>query len=166
MSVELTILGLLNNENLYGYDIKKKILEASDGFIDTKFGSVYYAIKKSLKNGWIKQKGSEKEGGNPERYVYQITPEGKKYLKKGLRQYFDQNFLHFDIDIILLFLQTLDKEHKNQFVEDRIEYLNDKLKAIKRKITEVQKSKGNVSLYSYIESHLKAELGWVKTIKT
>ncbi len=164
MKVELTILGLLNNENLYGYDIKKKILEASGGFVDTKFGSIYYAIKKSLNNGWIKRKGSEKDGGNPERYIYQITPEGKKYLKKGIRQYFDQNLLHFDIDIMLLFLQTLDKDQKNQFVEDRIEHLADRLAEIKGKITGMKTSDNNL-LFSYIENHLKSELAWIKSIK-
>ncbi len=54
MRIELTILGLLMKGNLYGYDIKKKILEVSGGFVDTKFGSIYYAIKKSQNKGWIK----------------------------------------------------------------------------------------------------------------
>ncbi len=165
MRIELTILGLLMKGNLYGYDIKKKINEASGGFVDTKFGSIYYAIKKSQNKGWIKKKGTEKDGGNPERYVYQITPEGKKYFTKGITRYFEKSFIHFDVDLLLMFLLTLDKNAKEQFVEERLEHLNEKLKDIKKKIAEIEKSKEDISLYSYIESHLKAELAWVKSMK-
>ena len=165
MKVLLTILGLLNKGNLYGYDIKKKINENSVGYVDAKFGSIYYAIRKALKSGLIKQKGSEKEEGNPERYVYQITPEGKKFLKKGIRKYFDTNQLHFEIDILLLFLNSLDKEQKENYIEERIEILNDKLTKIKEKIKELPKSSDNLHVFTYIENHLKAELAWVKTLK-
>ena len=165
MKIELAILGLLIKGNLYGYEIKKRILEWTGGYVDVKFGSIYYAIKKALKNGWIKQKGSEKEAGNPERYVYQITPEGKKYYKKGLRKYFDQNLLHFDLDILLMFLKSLDTEQTKQFVEDRLEFLNEKLTSIKDKIKDEPKSTENIYLYTYIENHLKAELSWVKSVK-
>ncbi len=165
MKVLLTILGLLNKSNLYGYDIKKKINENSSGYVDAKFGSIYYAIRKSLKSGWIKQKGSEKKEGNPERYVYQITPEGKKFLKKGIRKYFETNELHFDIDILLLFINSLEKDQKEYYIEEKTETLNDKMAKIKEKIKTLPKSSEFLHVYTYIESHLKAEINWVKSLK-
>ncbi len=53
-----------------------------------------------MDNEWVKRVGTEKESGNPERYVYEILPAGKKYYKKLLKQYFEQNLIHFDIDIV------------------------------------------------------------------
>lgn len=165
MKVLLTILGLLNKGNLYGYEIKKRINESSEGYVDAKFGSIYYAIRKSLESGLIKQKGSEKAEGNPERFVYQITPEGKKYFKKGIRKYFDLNQLHFDVDILLLFFNSLEEEQKSTFVEERTEYLNESLNSIKEKIKDMPKSNDNLNVFTYIENHLKAELAWVKSLK-
>ncbi len=165
MKVLLTILGLLNMGNLYGYEIKKKINENSSDYVDAKFGSIYYAIRKSLKSGWIKQKGSEKEEGNPERYVYQITPEGKKYYKKGIRKYFENNDLHFDIDILLLFISSLDNEQKENYIEEKTDLLNSKLSKIKEDIKNLPKSSDKHNIYAYIENHLKAELSWIKSLK-
>ena len=168
MRIELTILGLLIEGNLYGYEIKKKIVERLEGFLDIKFGSIYYAIKKALNNDWVKRIGTEKEGGNPERYIYQIMPAGKKYYIKMLRQYFEHNLIHFDIDIVLMFFKSLSDEQKEQFIEDRIITVKDKLTSIKEKMKEEAKPAQNnsqIHLYMYLENHIKAELTWLKSFK-
>ena len=168
MKIEITILGLLMEENLYGYEIKKKIVERLDDYFDIKFGSIYYAIKKAVKNGWVKKIGAEKDGGNPERYIYQILPAGRKHYKKMLRQYFDERLLHFDIDIVLMFFNSLDDEQKELFVENRMIVLKDKLAAIKKKIEDESKApdeKSQIHVSRYIEQHLKAEQAWLKTLK-
>ena len=168
MKIEITILGLLMEQNLYGYEIKKKIVERMEDYFDIKFGSIYYAIKKAVKNGWVKRVGAEKKGGNPERYIYQIVPAGRKHFKKMLKQYFDHNLIHFDIDIVLMFYNSLASDQKEQFIEDRMTLAKDKLVAIKKKIEEQQKNNNDnsqVQLFTYIENHLKAEVAWLKTLK-
>ena len=45
MSIEIIILGLLIEGNLYGYDIRKRIGERLGEYTDVKFGSIYYALK-------------------------------------------------------------------------------------------------------------------------
>lgn len=167
MKIEITILGLLMEGNLYGYEIKKKIVERLEDYVDIKFGSIYYAIKKSVDNGWVKRVGTEKESGNPERYVYEILPAGKKHYKKLLKQYFDSNFIHFDVDIVLMFFDFLTDEQKEQFLEERTAIIKDKIENIKDK---VEKNSGEEKAYrhilTYLEHHLKAELAWLKTLKS
>ncbi len=168
MKIEITILGLLMEGNLYGYEIKKKIVERLEDYVDIKFGSIYYAIKKAVDNGWVKRVGTEKESGNPERYVYEILPAGRKYYKKQLKQYFDKNLIHFDIDIVLMFFKNLTKEQREQFIEDRMQLVKDKLDGIKKKIDEESKKSDDVSsekIFTYLEHHLKAELSWLKSLK-
>lgn len=168
MKIEITILGLLMEENLYGYEIKKKIVERLEDYVDIKFGSIYYAIKKAVDNGWVKRVGTEKEGGNPERYIYQIMPAGRKYYKKMLKQYFEHTLIHFDIDIVLMFYNSLAPEQKESFIEDRIEAVKEKLSAIKEKIDEEMKlpeDRSHIHVFTYLENHLKAELGWLRSIK-
>jgi len=166
MKIEITILGLLMEGNLYGYEIKKKIVERLEDYVDIKFGSIYYAIKKSVDNGWVKRVGTEKESGNPERYVYEILPAGKKHYKKLLKQYFDSTFIHFDIDIVLMFLDSLSEEQKEQFLEERLSLVKDKIEQIKEKL-ESNSPENNSSkhILTYLDHHLKAELNWLKTLK-
>ena len=168
MKIEITILGLLMEGNLYGYEIKKKIVERLGEYVDIKFGSIYYAIKKAVDNEWVKRVGTEKDGGNPERYIYQILPAGRKYYKKILKQYFDQTMIHFDIDIVLMFLNSLEPDQKESFIEERKELLKNKISEIKEKVDSEEKKKGaesNLHLYTYLENHLKAELAWLKTLE-
>ncbi|HON15725.1 MAG TPA: PadR family transcriptional regulator [Spirochaetota bacterium] len=166
MKIEITILGLLMEGNLYGYEIKKKIVERLEDYVDIKFGSIYYAIKKSVDNGWVKRVGTEKESGNPERYVYEILPAGKKHYKRLLKQYFDTNFIHFDIDIVLMFLDYLSEEQKEQFYEERITLVKEKIDQIKKKIEETSAEDFSTRhILSYLEHHLNAELNWLQSTK-
>ncbi|OHD65948.1 MAG: hypothetical protein A2176_12690 [Spirochaetes bacterium RBG_13_51_14] len=167
MKIEITILGLLMEENLYGYEIKKKIVERLEDYVDIKFGSIYYAIKKAVDNGWVKRVGTEKDSGNPERYIYEIMPNGKKHYKKLLKQYFDKTLIHFDIDIVLMFINYLSEEQKKQYVEQRTAALKDKLEAIKKKIEGEKSQPGEQSyreIFTYLEHHLKAEMNWLKSL--
>lgn len=167
MKIEITILGLLIEGNLYGYEIKKKIVERMEDYVDIKFGSIYYAIKKAVENGWVKRVGTEKESGNPERYIYEIMPAGKKYYKKLLKQYFEKNLIHFDIDIILMFFNSLSEDQKNTFIEDRMTNTKEKLDSLKKRI-EKEKSQSNLNnlpILTHLEHHLKAEQNWLKNLK-
>jgi len=168
MKIIITILGLLMEGNLYGYEIKKKIVERLEGFLDIKFGSIYYAIKKAVSNDWVKSIGTEKVGGNPERYIYQIMKDGKKYYKKILKQYFENNLIHFEIDIVLMFLNSLEPDQLDRFIEDRMEFVKENLIIIKDKIkieSSVPDEKSQINLYRYIDVHLKAEFTWLKSLK-
>lgn len=166
MKIEITILGLLMEGNLYGYEIKKKIVERLEDYVDIKFGSIYYAIKKSVENGWVKRVGTEKESGNPERYVYEILPTGKKHFKKLLKQYFDNKFIHFDVDIVLMFLDSLSEDQREQFLDERTTIIKDKIDNISEKLDQLKDSSDSYkNILTYLEHHLKAELGWLKTLK-
>jgi len=165
MKIEITILGLLMEGNLYGYEIKKKIVERLEDYVDIKFGSIYYAIKKAVDNEWVKRVGTEKESGNPERYVYEILPAGRKHYKKLLKQYFDQNLIHFDIDIVLMFFNFLSDEQKEQFLEERMTVVAEKIESIKEKIgSEDNSTEGYSHILTYLEKHLQAELEWLKSV--
>jgi DNA-binding PadR family transcriptional regulator len=167
MKIEITILGLLIEGNLYGYEIKKKIVDRLEDYVDIKFGSIYYAIKKAVENGWVKRVGTEKDSGNPERYIYEILPAGRKHYKKLLKQYFEKNMIHFDIDIILMFYNTLTDEQKTAFIEERMGLIREKLDSLKKKMEEEKKNvrQDNLPVLLYLEHHLKAEMSWLKAMK-
>ena len=80
----------------------------------------------------------------------------------------NNKLIHFDIDIVLMFLNSLSAEQREQFLEDRKEEITNKLTAIKGKIAvESKTTQGEFSqlpVYTYLEHHLKAEMAWLKTL--
>lgn len=154
MKVTLLVLGQLQKGKMCGYDIQKEIAKVGKGRDDVKFGSIYYAIKKAVDNGWVKRAGTERTGNNPERYMYSITKEGKKFFKKHLYTYvFDAGF---NINTSVMFLENLTADQRISFVENRKEQIKNEIEEIK---SVTQKS----VLDYYILAHLKAEKEFLKT---
>ncbi len=149
MNTELIVLSLIAEEDCGGYDIMKRIKEATLNNANIEYGSIYHRIKKAASDDLIKPKKTIKGQGKPDKIVYQITPKGQKYLKKRFAQYLDENRIHFDIDIVLMFLEHANKE----FIEERMEVVKEKLSSINGKES---------VLLSYLEHHLKAEMAWLK----
>ena len=99
--------------------------------------------------------------------MYEILPAGKKHYIKLLKQYFDKVMIHFDIDIVLMFMKNLSPDQKELFVEDRVQLLKGKLDSIRTKIDsekKVPEDRSYLKVFSYLEHHLKAELNWLKSI--
>lgn len=152
MNTELIVLSLIAEKDCGGYDIMKRIKEATVNNANIEYGSIYHRIKKAVNDDLIRAKKTIKGQGKPDKIVYQITPKGQKYLKKRFSQYLEKNQIHFDIDIVLMFLNDVDKE----FIEERMDLVKEKLSAIDGK---------NSVLLSHLEHHLKAELAWLKTLQ-
>jgi PadR family transcriptional regulator PadR len=73
------ILKLLQeNGKMYGYDITKVVKQRTDGKILLKEGSLYPALHKLLKEGFVKTE--EVMVGNRPRVYYSLTPSGKKQI--------------------------------------------------------------------------------------
>ena len=164
MRVELIVLGFLMTENLSGYDIKRKTEEQLKGFSDLKAGSIYYALRKANKNNWIKKVATEKEEGTPDKFIYKILPAGKKHFKNLLKEYFQNTFIHFNADMLLLHIDGLTQLQREEFLEERTEFIKMKMDHVK------EASHNNITkinykhILTYLEQHLKAEMTWLKSL--
>ncbi|MGL6184318.1 MAG: PadR family transcriptional regulator [Clostridium chrysemydis] len=79
-STSLLILGLLNKEEMYGYQMIKSIEITSDGIFSFKEGTLYPILHALENEGIIESYWKESETNRKRKY-YSITKEGKKYLK-------------------------------------------------------------------------------------
>ncbi|MDZ5254139.1 PadR family transcriptional regulator [Clostridium sp. LIBA-8841] len=80
--VESIVLSLLQEKDLYGYEISKLIRENSKEVFKVKDGTLYVVLKRLEKAGLvISYWGDCKSGGGRRRY-FKITEEGIKYLKE------------------------------------------------------------------------------------
>lgn len=165
MNVELIVLGMLMEENLCGYDIRKKTEYLYKDISEIKFGSIYYALDKSLKKELIKVTRQKKDYGTPEKTIYEILPAGRKYYKKLLREYFAKSLIHFNADMHLMLLAHLSEEQKEEFHTERINMIKDKIAEIKEKSDNTPDDSIYKHVLGYLDHHLKAEMTWLKQIK-
>ncbi|MBD7915087.1 PadR family transcriptional regulator [Clostridium sp. Sa3CUN1] len=83
--VDVIILSVLYDEDMYGYLIAKKIKEKSKEEFEMKEATLYVSLKRLEKRGYIKGYWNDTKGtsGGRRRY-YSITDEGKEnYLRSS-----------------------------------------------------------------------------------
>jgi PadR family transcriptional regulator PadR len=79
--IESILLCLLLNEDLYGYDIAKKIRDVSGETFEIKEGTMYVVLKRLENNGFIESYWDDSVSGGGRRRYHHITDKGKKYLE-------------------------------------------------------------------------------------
>jgi len=75
---ELLFLGLLVEGPKHGYEIKLQLEEDLFPNIGLQIKSIYYPLRKMESTGLIEKEIGRREGRFPEKYVYRITPKGRK----------------------------------------------------------------------------------------
>ena len=78
--IESIILSLLVGEDLYGYDIAKKIRNISGETFEIKEGTMYVVLKRLENNELISPYWDDTESGGGRRRYYKITDKGTNYL--------------------------------------------------------------------------------------
>ena len=80
--VQLCIIALLSKGKKYGFQIIKELRERSDGYFDLKEGTLYPALHRLEKRGYLKSEWVT-EGDRPPRKYYVLTKSGKKILSSA-----------------------------------------------------------------------------------
>lgn len=96
-TIEIILLSLLSQRDMYGYDICRSIEETSNGLYVITEGSLYPVLYRMLEKGYITDR-SEKVGKRRTRVYYHIEQSGINYLEEIKGEYFS---LHNGIVSIL-----------------------------------------------------------------
>jgi PadR family transcriptional regulator, regulatory protein AphA len=83
MDVKTVCLGMLTDGPASGYDLKKNFESTFGHFFAAGYGSIYPALSSLSKQGFVSCEQIAQDG-KPDRKVYQITEEGRKFLLKAL----------------------------------------------------------------------------------
>lgn len=102
------ILGLLNHENLTGYEIKKRIDNSLRYFWKGSFGSIYPALASLEEMGLISKVKNENNASKREKIIYSITESGRSYLIKWLEDSKTSNSLKYEMLLKLFFGGAVD----------------------------------------------------------
>lgn len=85
----LLILSLLNNQDMYGYEMIENLRLRSENIFELKEGTLYPLLHRLEKQGHLKSY-TKKTDQNRQRKYYQITKKGIKLLEKE-----KESFEHF-----------------------------------------------------------------------
>lgn len=84
-STTMLILNLLEKENMYGYQMIKKLSERSDNVFELKEGTLYPILHTLEENNYIISYWDETTAKR--RKYYSITDLGKKFLKQKQKEW-------------------------------------------------------------------------------
>ena len=86
-TIELMLLTMLKEEDMYGYQMTQTLAERSGGQFIIKEGSMYPTLYRLLGKGLISDY-QKKVGARRTRVYYHLEPAGVEYLDKIRKEYF------------------------------------------------------------------------------
>jgi PadR family transcriptional regulator, regulatory protein PadR len=89
-ALELMILQTLHRKPMHGYALAQHIKHTSDDLLQIEEGSLYPALQRMLKAGWLTSEMGLSDRNRPVR-VYKLTPTGRKHLEEE-RSSFEKMF--------------------------------------------------------------------------
>lgn len=119
--IDYVILGLLSNESMTGYEIKKRMDTTLKFFWGASYGSIYPALSSLVNDGMV-TKYETKENGR-DKVIYTITEAGRGHLREWLYVPVQKDELRYETLLKLFFGSEIEKEgtldHINNF-KDKI----------------------------------------------
>ena len=79
-SIDLLLLSLIEQRDVYGYEIMRILKRLSDDTYEMSEGTLYAALKRMERRGWVTSYWKETDIGR--RKYYHITEDGKKELQR------------------------------------------------------------------------------------
>jgi PadR family transcriptional regulator len=78
-ALELMVLQSLRREPRHGYALAQHIKRTSNELLHVEEGSLYPALQRMLRNGWVKARWGTSASGRRVR-LYELTPSGRAHL--------------------------------------------------------------------------------------
>jgi PadR family transcriptional regulator PadR len=80
-ALEIMLLQSLRYRPMHGYALAKHIKQVSDELLQVEEGSLYPALQRMLREGWLDAETGVSAKGRPTR-IYRITEAGTRHLEK------------------------------------------------------------------------------------
>ena len=158
MSVPLTLLGLLERESSYGYDLKREYDTYFGWGRALPFGQVYATLSRLARDGKVKA-GRIEPGAGPDRKRYSITELGAREVEEWLRAPIEPEphlqTLLFTKVVLALMLQRPAESYLDAQRAAHVQRM--------RELTEIKRAGGlmDALLADHGLFHLEADLRWI-----
>ncbi len=147
-TLELAVLGLLHESPMHGYELRKQLNAVLGWGRVLSYGSLYPALKRMLKAGWIAEQhpatpgttGSGSVGvSRRQRIVYELTSAGEARFKHLMGQAGPAAWEDDNFDVRFAFFSRTDMEIRLRILEGRRTRLEERLERVQAQLTRTQK---------------------------
>jgi DNA-binding PadR family transcriptional regulator len=168
-TLELAVLGLLHESPMHGYELRKRLTGVLGSWRVLSYGSLYPALKKMLRAGWITEHAAPAATGvvsRRQRIVYELTPTGDERFARlmadaGPASWEDDNF-----DVRFAFFGRTDLEIRLRILEGRRARLEERLARVQGQLArtreELDAYATELQLHG-VES-VEREVRWLSTL--
>ncbi len=141
-TLEFAVLGLLHESPMHGYELRKQLNAVLGWGRVLSYGSLYPALKKMLRAGWIAEHVQVPErgaGSRRQRIVYELTQAGDERFTRlmadaGPSAWEDDNF-----DVRFAFFSRTDMEIRLRILEGRRARLQERLDRVQSQLNRTQR---------------------------
>ncbi|MEV6967535.1 PadR family transcriptional regulator [Hamadaea sp. NPDC051192] len=166
----MVILSLLAEEPMHAYGMQQKIKgRRKDEVVNVaQRNSVYQAIERLVRDGYVQVRHTARDSGRPERTVYELTETGRDTQTAWLRSMLATPAREFpEFPAALAFIAILDPDDAREQLEKRAEILQSRLDQYADGLQRSQEM-GLPRLFvvedEYAHAVTTAELGFVRTM--
>jgi len=168
MDARLLILGVLHRGDFHPYEIKRRLEAAMvECYTDVDVGTLYYAVRKLEREGFIAEVAQERVARGGMRTIYAITPAGRAEFRAGLHRQFDvEGPVSQTLYGALLFLHLADRATVEAALRRRIVRLDDliaKLGPIREQFA-ARLSTGGDHLLRHLDEQRRLDRTWLKAL--
>lgn len=119
MDVRTLCLGVLSMGDASGYEIKKKLEGPFRYFYDASFGSIYPALSRLQKDGFVTG-AAQAQAKRPDKKVYSLTTEGRLALVRDLGQDPAPDRLRSEFVVAMRFSHLLPPRRVSEMIDARL----------------------------------------------
>ena len=171
-TLELAVLGLLHENPMHGYELRKQLNVALGWGRVLSYGSLYPALKKMLKAGWITEHVTAPDAGagvsRRQRIVYELTPEGDARFAELLSEAGPATWEDDNFDVRFAFFGRTDREIRLRILEGRRARLEERLARFQQGMTAARGAQADNSYAAELQRHglesAEREVRWLSDL--
>lgn len=146
-TLELAVLGLLHESPMHGYELRKQLNVVLGWGRVLSYGSLYPALKRMLKAGWIAEQAPAATGttgsgagvSRRQRIVYELTDAGDARFNELMGQAGPSAWEDDSFDVRFAFFSRTDMEIRLRILEGRRTRLEERLARVQSQLARTQK---------------------------
>ena len=138
-TLELAVLGLLHESPMHGYELRKQLNAVLGWSRVLSYGSLYPALKKMLRAGWITEHTTPAVGvGRRQKIVYELTDAGDHQFRSFMAEAGPSSWEDESFDVRFAFFSRTDMEIRLRILEGRRTRLEERLERVQALLARTQ----------------------------
>lgn len=170
-TLEFAVLGLLHESPMHGYELRKQLNVVLGWGRVLSYGSLYPALKKMLKAGWIVEQVGNADGsavgvGRRPRIVYELTGPGTDRFVQLMSEAGPSSWEDDNFDVRFAFFSRTDMEIRLRILEGRRARLEERLDRVQQQLarTQQQMDRYATELQRHGVESVEREVRWLSDL--